>query len=82
MVAAYSYMALVPIIQPPVIKAADHEEGTADPYALQARQESPRLTRILFPIIITVMAGIVAPSVGLAGRLPDVRQPASASAGC
>ena len=34
MVAAYSYMALVPIIQPPVIRAADHEKRAAHPHGL------------------------------------------------
>ena len=33
-VAAYSYMALVPIVQPPVIQPADNEEGAAHPHAV------------------------------------------------
>ena len=61
MVAAYSYMALVPIIQPPVIKALTTKNerkirmGNSD-------IKVSKLTKILFPIIITIVAGIVAPS--------------------
>ncbi len=69
MVAAYSYMALVPIIQPPVIKAltTKKERMIRMPYE---PKEVSKLTRILFPIVITVIAGLVAPeSVSLIGFL-------------
>ena len=69
MVAAYSYMALVPIIQPPVIKlmTTKKERLIRMPYKPQAISKT---TRILFPIIITVIAGLVAPSsVALVGFL-------------
>ncbi len=69
MVAAYSYMALVPIIQPPVIKllTTKKERLIRMPYS---QTEVTKLTRILFPIIITVIAGLVAPaSVSLVGFL-------------
>ena len=69
MVAAYSYMALVPIIQPPVIKllTTKKERLIRMPYA---NAEVSRLTKILFPIVITIIAGIVAPeSVSLIGFL-------------
>ncbi|MBO5415698.1 MAG: sodium ion-translocating decarboxylase subunit beta [Clostridia bacterium] len=69
MVAAYSYMALVPIIQPPVIKAltTKKERLIRMPYK---GKEISKTTRILFPIIITVIAGLVAPaSVSLVGFL-------------
>lgn len=69
MVAAYSYMALVPIVQPPVIRAltTKKERWIRMPY--QAGQVSP-LTKILFPIVVTIIAGIVAPtSVALVGFL-------------
>ncbi|MBQ8862319.1 MAG: sodium ion-translocating decarboxylase subunit beta [Clostridia bacterium] len=69
MVAAYSYMALVPIIQPPVIKAltTKKERRIRMPYE---PKEVTKLTRILFPIVITVIAGLVAPSsVALVGFL-------------
>jgi len=69
MVAAYSYMALVPIIQPPVIKAltTKKERQIRMPYE---PKEVTKLTRILFPIVITVIAGLFAPSsVALVGFL-------------
>ena len=69
MVAAYSYMALVPIIQPPVIKmmTSKKERLIRMPYAPQSVSKT---TRILFPIIITLIAGIFAPSaVSLVGFL-------------
>ncbi len=69
MVAAYSYMALVPIIQPPVIKllTTKKERMIRMPYE---PKEVKKITKILFPIIITVVAGIVAPaSVSLIGFL-------------
>lgn len=69
MVAAYSYMALVPIIQPPVIKLLTTKKERLIRMPYQAREVS-RLTKILFPIIITVVAGVVAPeSVSLIGFL-------------
>ncbi len=69
MVAAYSYMALVPIIQPPIIKllTTKQERMIRMPYKPAAVSKT---TRILFPIIITVLAGLVAPdSVSLVGFL-------------
>ncbi len=69
MVAAYSYMALVPIIQPPVIKALTTKKERLIRMPYQAKEVS-RLTKILFPIIITAVAGVVAPeSVSLIGFL-------------
>ena len=60
MVAAYSYMALVPIIQPPIIKAitTKKERLIRMPYTAS---EVSKTTRILFPIFVTVIAGTVAP---------------------
>ncbi len=69
MVAAYSYMALVPIIQPPVIKllTTKKERLIRMPYE---QKDVSKTTRILFPIAITVVAGLVAPeSVALVGFL-------------
>ena len=62
-VVAYSYMALVPIVQPRVIKliTTKHERRIRMAYA--DRQVS-KLTRILFPIIVTALAGLVAPRSG------------------
>lgn len=69
MVAAYSYMALVPIIQPPVIKTltTKKERLIRMPYV---QKEISKTTKILFPIIITIIAGLVSPeSVALIGFL-------------
>lgn len=69
MVAAYSYMALVPIIQPPVIKALTTKNERLIKMPYEQKNISKR-TRILFPIVITVITGIVAPrSVALIGFL-------------
>lgn len=69
MVAAYSYMALVPIIQPPVIKLLTTKKERLIRMPYHDKSVS-KLTKILFPIIITVVEGIVAPeSVSLIGFL-------------
>ena len=68
-VAAYSYMALVPIIQPFAIKLVTTQKDRAMrmPYKPQG---VTRRMRILFPILVTVIAGLVAPaSVALVGFL-------------
>ena len=59
-VAAYSYMALVPIIQPPVIKllTTKKERLIRMPYE---QKSVSRLTRIMFPIIITIVASAIIP---------------------
>ena len=68
-VAAYSYMALVPIIQPVAIKLVTTKKDRAMRMGYKARNVSRR-TRILFPIFVTVIAGLVAPSsVALVGFL-------------
>jgi sodium ion-translocating decarboxylase beta subunit len=69
MVAAYSYMAMVPIVQPPVIRllTTRKERSIRMPYE---KSSVSRLTRILFPVVVTVIAGMVAPaSVALVGFL-------------
>ena len=69
MVAAYSYMALVPIIQPPVIKALTTKKERLIRMPYEPKSVS-KLTKILFPIIITAVVGIVAPdSIYLVGFL-------------
>ena len=68
-VAAYSYMALVPIIQPTVIKAVTTKKERQFRMDYASGNVS-RLTRILFPIIVTIVAGLIAPaSVSLVGFL-------------
>lgn len=69
-VAAYSYMSLVPIIQPPVIRALTTREERMIRMDLNYGTDISRLVKILFPIVVTVVAGLVAPmSVGLVGAL-------------
>ena len=69
MVAAYSYMALVPIVQPPVIKMVTTQKERRIRMGYSAGSVS-KLTRILFPIVVTVIAGLVAPdSAALVGFL-------------
>ena len=68
-VAAYSYMALVPVIQPPVIKALTTREERLIRMDYQEERCS-KTTLILFPIIVTVIAGILVPmSAPLVGSL-------------
>ena len=62
-VAAYSYMALVPIIQPPVIKALTTKSERRIRMEYKPNSVS-KTTKILFPIIITIVACIFAPSAG------------------
>ncbi|MDD3560295.1 sodium ion-translocating decarboxylase subunit beta [Petrimonas mucosa] len=63
-VAAYSYMALVPIIQPPVIRLLTSKKerlirmsGTG-----HANKKISKKALIAFPIVVTIVAGIIAPS--------------------
>ena len=62
-VAAYSYMALVPIIQPPVIKLLTTKKERLIRMPYKPANVS-KLTRILFPIIISVVACLFAPGAG------------------
>jgi len=59
-VAAYSYMSLVPIIQPPVMRALTTEEERKIKMAYTIRPVS-RVTRVLFPIVVTLVCGAIAP---------------------
>ena len=68
-VAAYSYMALVPIIQPPIIKLLTSKEERRIRMEYKPLAVSKR-SKILFPIIITMVTGIIAPdSLALIGFL-------------
>lgn len=59
-VAAYSYMSLVPIIQPPVMRllTTEAERKVRMPYS---QREVSKLTRVLFPIVVTVVVSLIAP---------------------
>lgn len=68
-VAAYSYMSLVPVIQPFAIKLVTTKKERAIRMPYKAESISKK-TRILFPIMVTVIAGLIAPtSVSLVGFL-------------
>ena len=69
MVAAYSYMALVPLVQPPIIKLCTTKEERKIKMQYKGKPVS-KLTKILFPIVVTVIVGLVAPdAVALIGFL-------------
>ncbi|MBL8324030.1 MAG: sodium ion-translocating decarboxylase subunit beta [Rubrivivax sp.] len=59
-VAAYSYMSLVPIILPPIMKALtnERERRIRMPYS---QRSISRRTRILFPIVVTLVVGTLVP---------------------
>ena len=59
-VAAYSYMSLVPIIQPPVMRllTTDAERKVRMPYT---QREVSKTTRVLFPIVVTIVGSLIAP---------------------
>ena len=68
-VAAYSYMALVPIVQPAAIRLVTTKKERGIRMHYDGGQVSQR-TKIIFPIAVTVIAGIFAPrSVALVGFL-------------
>jgi oxaloacetate decarboxylase beta subunit len=68
-VAAYTYMAMVPIIQPPVIKLMTTSSERAMRMSYVERPVS-RATLLIFPIAVTAIAGLIAPaSVALIGFL-------------
>ena len=68
-VAAYSYMALVPMVQPPVIKALTTKKERKIRMKYEGKAVSKR-TKILFPIFVTIIVGLVSQqSVALVGFL-------------
>ena len=67
-VAAYSYMALVPVIQPPVMKALT----TREERAITMKQLRPvsQKEKILFPIVVTIVVALLVPdAIPLVGML-------------
>lgn len=68
-VAAYSYMSLVPIIQPPVIRLLTSKKERM--IRMDYHEEKvPKLVKILFPITVTIIAGVLVPmSAPLVGSL-------------
>lgn len=69
MVVAYSYMALVPIVQPVVIKACTTKKERLIRMHYNAKQV-PKVLKIIFPIAVSIVAGLIAPgSLSLVGML-------------
>lgn len=59
-VAAYSYMALVPVIQPPIMRLLTSKRERA--IRMQDNANAPRWLRIVFPIAVTVVCALLVPS--------------------
>ncbi|MBC8574482.1 sodium ion-translocating decarboxylase subunit beta [Jingyaoa shaoxingensis] len=59
-VAAYSYMSLVPIIQPPIMKALTSEEERK--IKMEQLRPVSKLEKILFPIIVTIVVCLLLPT--------------------
>jgi carboxybiotin decarboxylase len=59
-VAAYSYMSLVPVIQPPIMKLLTSKEERVINMGTVKRSVS-KTTKILFPLVVTVIGGLIAP---------------------
>ncbi len=59
-VAAYSYMSLVPIIQPPIMRllTTDAERKVRMPYT---ERQISKTTRVLFPLVVTIIVSLLAP---------------------
>lgn len=67
-VAAYSYMALVPIIQPPIMKALTTKKERA--VRMEALRPVSKTEKVLFPILVTVVVTLLLPDAGsLVGML-------------
>ena len=62
-VAAYSYMSLVPIIQPPIMKLLTTEKERK--IKMEQLRPVSKLERILFPIIVTIVVCVILPLVGM-----------------
>jgi len=59
-VAAYSYMSLVPVIQPPIMKFLTSKEEKMINMGVVKKSVS-KTTKILFPLVVTVVGGLIAP---------------------
>ncbi len=67
-IAAYSYMALIPIIQPPIMKALTTKKERS--VKMEVLRPVSKLEKIIFPIIVTIVVGLIVPdAVPLVGCL-------------
>ncbi len=60
-IAAYSYMALIPMIQPPLMRALTTKKERE--IKMEQAREVSKVEKIIFPILVTVVCGILIPSV-------------------
>lgn len=60
-VAAYSYMSLVPLIQPPIMRALTSEKERQIVMGVAKREPISKTTKIVFPVVVTIFASILAP---------------------
>ncbi|WP_167954766.1 sodium ion-translocating decarboxylase subunit beta [Anaerosporobacter faecicola] len=60
-VAAYSYMSLVPIIQPPIMKLLTSKKERA--IKMEQLRPVSKLEKILFPVIVTIVVALILPTV-------------------
>ena len=68
--AAYSYISLVPIIQPPAIRLVTSKKERMIRMDPATSNEVPKALRIVFPVLVTIITGLVAPAaVALIGFL-------------
>ncbi|MDF3005582.1 MAG: sodium ion-translocating decarboxylase subunit beta [Oscillospiraceae bacterium] len=69
-VAAYSYMALVPVIQPPIMKALTTKKERQIVMSMDSMRPVSKTEKIVFPIAVTTLVGLILPStVPLLGML-------------
>lgn len=67
-IAAYSYMALIPVIQPPIMKLVTTKKERM--VVMEQLRPVSRTERILFPIIVTIVVALIVPdAVSLVGML-------------
>lgn len=67
-IAAYSYMALIPVIQPPIMKAITTKKERM--IVMEQLRPVSKTEKILFPIIVTIVVGLIVPdAVALVGML-------------
>ena len=67
-IAAYSYMALIPVIQPPIMKALTTKEERS--IVMEQLRPVSKTEKMLFPIIVTIVVALIVPdAVSLVGML-------------
>ena len=67
-VAAYSYMALIPVIQPPIMKALTTKKERQ--IVMEQLREVSKTEKIIFPIVVTIVVALIVPdAVSLVGML-------------